>query len=297
MEEPKPIFKRENLLYEREEKEGYWTFISKIHPEAREIIVNPTTIEILLLCDGSRTLQMIENEMMNRYPNIDGKKIKIDIAKTIASFSRLGIVEWDGDNPFLFKKEEPISDVFSMMVAQEDDIRRLKEFIESFISHKFKNNRNYFSYITPYLDNKEYEEVALRQKLFSYIEEFFVLLRKSEWVGLISIGIPLLPNSTAATIKLILCPQNYFRNLLQYAHDNFPYLSVREITKIEISELVKKSLEPKLKEVLFEMGYKEEGIFRNELGFEKDVKVFSFYYERKFIEKINKIKEVGYENL
>lgn len=33
MKEAKPVFKKENLLYEREEKEGYWTITSRVHPE------------------------------------------------------------------------------------------------------------------------------------------------------------------------------------------------------------------------------------------------------------------------
>jgi hypothetical protein len=33
MKEAKPVFKKENLLYEREEKEGYWTITSRLHPE------------------------------------------------------------------------------------------------------------------------------------------------------------------------------------------------------------------------------------------------------------------------
>ena len=46
MKEAKPVFKKENLLYEREEKEGYWTITSRVHPEARELIINPTPTNI-----------------------------------------------------------------------------------------------------------------------------------------------------------------------------------------------------------------------------------------------------------
>lgn len=38
-----PIFKRENLLYERQEKEGYWTIIPKFHPETQELVINLNT--------------------------------------------------------------------------------------------------------------------------------------------------------------------------------------------------------------------------------------------------------------
>lgn len=57
-----PIFKRENLLYFREEKDGYFTIISKKHPETRELIINSTAFKILELADGNRTINEIIND-------------------------------------------------------------------------------------------------------------------------------------------------------------------------------------------------------------------------------------------
>ncbi len=292
MNEPKPIFRKENLLYEREEKNGYWTFISKIHPETRELIVNRTGKEILMLCDGSRTLQMIEYEMQNRYPNVGSNRIRMDVAKTIAIFSRLGIIEWEDENPFLYKKEEPIADDLSMLIGQEYNICSIKEFIHSLgiFRSLTASEQNYFFYESPLFNFKEYEEVALRQKLFAYAEEFFLLLQKEKIVGLISIELPVLPNNSAAIIKLIVSPQSYFCTFLKYAQDNFPVLSVKNITKIKLFELLAAPLVSEMKELLLNEGYKEEGILHNEFGFGGDVKIWAYCYERKFIEGINKMK-------
>lgn len=79
MKEAKPVFKKENILYEREEKEGYWTITSKVHPETRELIINPTARNILELADGSRTMNEIEFDFINKYPEVPKEKIKTDI--------------------------------------------------------------------------------------------------------------------------------------------------------------------------------------------------------------------------
>jgi hypothetical protein len=290
-----PIFRKENLSYLREEKEGYWTFVSKIHPETRDLIINPTAKEILDLCDGTKALEEIENEMKNRYPMVEEKRLKMDIAKTIASFSRLGIIEWEGDNPFLYRCKEPLNEDFALMIGQENDILKIERFIKlsPIYQSSADNEQKLLCYRSPYFRDLDYEPLILRQKLFAYIEEFFLLLRRAEIIGLLSIELPLLQNTTAATIKLIISPKDWFANLLRYAYDNFPVLAVREITKIRILELLKDSLDLELKEILFKEGFVEEGFSKNEFGFGGDVKILARCYEPKFIERINKIKMKG----
>jgi len=285
-----PIFRKENLSYLREEKEGYWTLISKIHPETRDLIMNPTAKEIIELCDGTRALEGIENEMKSRYPMVEEKGLKMDVVKTIASFSRLGIIEWEGDNPFLYRCKEPLTEDFALMIGQEDDILKIERFIKSspIYQSPADNKQKLFCYRSPYFRDLDYETLALRQKLFAYIEEFFLLLYREEIIGLLSIELPLLQNTTAATIKLIISPKDWFVNLLRYAYDNFPVLAVREITKIRILESLKDSLDLGLKEILFKEGFVEEGFLKYEFGFGGDVKILAQYYESKFIERINK---------
>lgn len=76
-----PIFKRENLLYFREEKDGYFTIISKKHPETRELIINSTAFKILELADGNRTINEIINEFRRKFSDVSEDIIKKDILK------------------------------------------------------------------------------------------------------------------------------------------------------------------------------------------------------------------------
>lgn len=288
-----PVLKKENLAYSREEKEGYWTLIPKLHPETRELIVNFTAEEILELCDGKRSLKEIEEVMMNRYPSVQRAQIEIDVEKTIASFSRLGVIEWmDGDNPFLYRCKAPLGGDFWLAIGQEDDILRIENFIKYFqvLSSAQFDSKEMFRYKSPYVHEKEYEILALRQKLFAYIEEFFLLFHHQEIWGLLSVEIPLHSNSTVAMIKMIITPKEYFRELLRYAQDNFLMLVVRDTTKIRIIELLPEPLDLTMKEVLLSEGYKEEGILQDEFGFGRSGRILSRCYEPSFVEKINKLR-------
>ncbi len=172
-----PIFKKGNLLYEREEKEGYWTITPKFHPETRELVINFTARKVLELCNGKRTIDEIVEEMKNNFPTISKKEIQKDVYDTIGRFSRFLVIEWIGENPFLYKRETILSDDLTLMIAQEDDILRIKKFIDD--SNIFQNDRqiedksNLFFYKNPFASPLEYDEVSLRAKLFSFIEDFF----------------------------------------------------------------------------------------------------------------------------
>ena len=289
MIESKPMFQKKNVWYEREEKEGFWTYTSAVHPETRELIINATSKEILSLCDGRRFLGDIEKEIKSRYPEVDFKKIKFDVDSVIASFSRLGLIEWvGGDNPFLYKKEEPISRDISLMIAQENDINRIIKFIESSSS---LNSNDYFCYRSPTIPPNDYRELALRQKLFFYAEEFFLLLNKGEIIGLISIGMQPGLSSTTATIKLIFSPKEYFVRLLHYAQDNAPIISIMDFIKLRLFELTKNQLNPELKKLLLKEGYAKEGILKNEFGFGNDVEMLAYCYDKKLIEKHEEMRK------
>ncbi|RMG77173.1 MAG: PqqD family protein [Bacteroidetes bacterium] len=202
-----PIYREENVLYQREEKSGYWTFIPKFHPETRELIVNRTSKEILNLCNGNNTLEEIEDMMKKKYPDVNEYIIINDVRKTISSFSRLGIIDWEGENPFLYINEEPLRNGYTMRVAQENDHRAIHKFLSELNSI---DHERYIFYRSPIALTNEYNEVSLRQKLFAFSEDFFLLLKNGKIHGVISIAMPLLFVETSAIIKNIICPVEFF---------------------------------------------------------------------------------------
>lgn len=282
----KPLFKKKNILYEREEKNGYWTFIPKFHAETGEIIINPTSREILSYCTGSLSLDEIVTTMKHHYKNIDERTLELDVNQTIAQFSRLGIIEWTHENPFLYLKEEPISKTIVLCIGQDYHLSAIHSFIKN---RKKISRRNFINYYSPILNDDEYNELSLRKKLFTCMEEFFLLQKNQRIIGLISIELN--SNSetnTSASLNMFIAPTQYAHHLLHYAQDTFPFLAVKNITKIKIVEHVQHPFPASLKKMIRQEHYLQEGLLRNEYGFGFDLRIFARSYKKKFIERTHK---------
>jgi hypothetical protein len=287
MKETKPVFRKENILYEREEKEGYWTIMSRVHPEERELIINSTARKILELADGTKTINDIEMYFISKYPEVDRGKIKEDILKTLSSFSRIRIIDWEGENPFLYKYEEPVTDGYSLYVGQEDDLKDIKTFINSIIKPIVGFTQKTVLYINPISTLNEYVTFRLRKKLFDFSEEFFLLKNGPNIEGLVSIALPTDLEGSGAVLKLIICPEQFLKNLFEYAKDYLPYLAVKDISKIKIYETNLQQFDNAFKELLLQEGFNREGELKNELGFGNDLVIYSFNYAQEFIERAN----------
>ncbi|MEW6379401.1 MAG: PqqD family protein [bacterium] len=292
LENHRPIFKKENLIYEREEKDSNWTILPKFHPETRELIINRTAKEVLMYCDGTRTIEEIVKAMKDKYQNAAIELIRNDVHNTLASFSRLMIIQWENENPFLFKRERIISDETFFRIGVEEDILEIKAFIEkSGISEKKleqKENSELFLYRSSLIDPiNEYSEVAMRQKMFRYYEDFFIYFNKKEILSLISIALPMPPNQ-AASFNLVIAKKSILKDLLRYSADNLPFISVFKIRKIKLYEDMNEKLSPEFEKIFVDEGYKQEGILRDELGLNHDLRIMSWIYDPLFIDEVEK---------
>jgi hypothetical protein len=285
----KPVFRKANLLYEREEKDGYLTFLSKLHPETREMIVNKTAKTVLELCNGERDIEQNIAECESIYPGVSKERLHVDANQILGACTRLGVIEWMGDNPFLNKREEPIGEGYSLSVAQEDDISRIEVFLQT--THSTSKGGSSFHHESAVITEGEYSKLALRQKLFSYGEEVFLLEREQKIEGLVAISAPYYSCGRAAIVKLLYCPANYARKLLEYVQDYFPRLCARAVTKIEVCESTLHPLDEGLKKLLAEEGFVNEASLKDELGFGEDMIIWSRVYPQDFIDGVNKQRE------
>jgi len=136
----KPVFKEDYLDIIREEKNGYWLVISKDHPEARELLLNKTSKEIIDYCDGTKTINEIISLMKSKYPLVPHEKLEKDINRTLAITSRLGLTKWIGENPFILDREEPIDEEYSIRIGNEEDLCSIYSFLKK--SQVLFNQRN-----------------------------------------------------------------------------------------------------------------------------------------------------------
>lgn len=289
--EAKPIFITDNLAYERPEKDGYYTFVPKHHPETMELIINSTGKQILDLCDGSRTVNQIIGEMSARYSKVALRTLERDVSKTLSKYSRLAIVEWDGENPFLFRREEPAGHGRVMSIAQDFEILPLKTFIQSISSPQSEGvvNAESFAFSSPLCHANDYTELALRQRLFSYAEEFFLLREGGEIVGMISITTPLLQDSVGH-LKIVACPQDSFGEFISYSRDAFLYLTIKPVTKLRLTETAIRPLTDEFRKALGKNGFKDEGSFEHEMGFGGAVHLLSYFYAPAFVAHVEQMK-------
>lgn len=283
-----PVFSKDNLLYFRDEKEGYMTLISKEHPETMELIINPTSKEILELCDGKRTISNIYKTFEEWYPKVSKQRLQLDINKTFSTYSRLGIIKWKGGNPFIDEMREKIGGDLSISVGYEEHLPIIMDFLNSFgiPTQEYNIPDDYYFYLNPILlPNQEYKDVVIRQKLFSFSEELFLLREKDELSGLVTIGVPIIQKgkSKAGVINLIIIKKEdiIFKSLIKYALMIFPIFSIVEPTKINfLSEKEDEDIISHLKE----NGFVSEETRKNEIGFNKDINLYSYYYSEKFID-------------
>ncbi len=263
MNKATPVFRKTNLQYEREEKDGYFTIVSKLHPETRELIINKTARAVLELCNGEGDVDQVMTKFANLHPDVPRERLQADVNQVPGIYTRLGVVEWMGENPFLNRKEEPVGEGYSLSIAREGDISQIEAFLQA--DHSVPESGKYFCHESALLTEGEYNKLALRQKLFSYNEEFFLLEKEQAIKGLVAVSIPYCLRERAAVIKLLYCPADYAKNLLAYAKDYYPRLCIRDITKIELCESTLHPLDEGLKELLTNEGFVKEARLKDEL--------------------------------
>lgn len=281
----KPMFKKENVLFMREEHEGHWTLLPKFHPETRELIINSTSKMILDFCDGCLTVDMIIKKIVHTNYTIGEEQIRKDVNRALALFSRLQLIEWKGENPFLFKREQSLSDCsYFLQIGTEDELPLILDFIKNSVQNKndvIINDK--ISYINPNCAAKEYEELVIRQKLFSYTEDFFLLMNGNKIEGMISIMAPVYPKTTGE-IKLICCPHKYVKELILYSLDNMLFIATTKITKVRITT---NGIE--LNSNILEI-FSKEYTAKNEYEFDQITYVYSYDYQQERYEEVSKRK-------
>ena len=128
----KPIFYNEKLLFYREEKNGYMLISLKEFPELREMVINRTMWEIFLLCDGNNTLADILDIIVSRYNDVNYETVKKDAALVLSKFARLGVIKWENDDdPYIVSNETLCKSGYKIRLIREKDFKLLLDYLES----------------------------------------------------------------------------------------------------------------------------------------------------------------------
>lgn len=264
----KPIFKKEYLEFYRLEKAGYITIISKKHPEIREIMINPIGNYILSQCNGENYIKDICKNLYNNYANIKYQKICDDVCNILFQYDKIGIISWKGDNPFMANYKRIIDENRIVINVNENQINELFEFIK-------QEHNNMIEYCIPYKDKNSYDELKLRNDLFSYSEEYFFLKKNNKISGVISFIIPLENITTVSRIGIIICNKEDLKDILKYSMEILKDICIKELTKIVYIEKENELSINGITDIIKEVGYTKESYLVKEIN---DINLIRYTY-------------------
>lgn len=122
-----PIYIKENISCAKEQENNMISFISKKHPELQKLEINRVSQQILELSNGINTIEDIIQVIFSQYSNVTIEKVEEDIFNILLRFWRLGIIEWEDENPYFNMYNKEINGVVCKILNEEEAIEQLRE--------------------------------------------------------------------------------------------------------------------------------------------------------------------------
>ncbi len=199
-----------NPTYIREEPNDRLSVLSSDGKQVYTIL-NRVAKEIFHLCDGTRDLPEILHLFTDKYPDQPDEMLARDLMQTLHSLTTNGLVTWKKEGRSM---NDPICSDFSAAVnadeaiylADESRFAEVEEAAARSLSAKQdkSGHRIHFSEfdVEPELENP----LVLRQRVFSFTYDFFLLATQSEEItGLIICEPNVNPTNRSVVIKYISC--------------------------------------------------------------------------------------------
>lgn len=223
--------------YSRTENNGYCSMLTN-NGDSNYTMCNSTSMKILDMCNGEKTVEQILCTLVELYPEVEKSKVERDLIHTLSNFTRLDAIEWKDDdgmsnNPFVLTAVGHIDEQVMITLAGEDDIRDLSVFFQDFIKQGPHDNlTDTYSYFWGN-DYREYmSPTMIRQCLYSYYKDFFVIKCQRKIIGVIAVKPAHEAYLNDAVIQLISVPKHLFsrciKEVISYYRD-FPYKKINAL--------------------------------------------------------------------
>lgn len=223
--------------YSRTENNGYCSMLTN-NGDSNYTMCNSTSMKILDMCNGEKTVEQILCTLVELYPEVEKSRAERDLIHTLSNFTRLDAIEWKDDdgmsnNPFVLTAVGHIDEQVMIALAGEDDIRDLSVFFQDFIKQGPHDNlTDTYSYFWGN-DYREYmSPTMIRQCLYSYYKDFFVIKRQRKIIGVIAVKPAHEAYLNDAVIQLISVPKYLFnrciKEVISYYRD-FPYKKINAL--------------------------------------------------------------------
>ena len=223
--------------YSRTENNGYCSMLTN-NGDSNYTMCNSTSMKILDMCNGEKTVEQILCTLVELYPEVEKSRAERDLIHTLSNFTRLDAIEWKDDdgmsnNPFVLTAVGHIDEQVMIALAGEDDIRDLSVFFQDFIKQGSHDNlTDTYSYFWGN-DYREYmSPTMIRQCLYSYYKDFFVIKCQRKIIGVIAVKPAHEAYLNDAVIQLISVPKYLFnrciKEVISYYRD-FPYKKINAL--------------------------------------------------------------------
>ncbi len=278
--------KSEIIPYLREEKNGYFSMLSN-NGDPNYSIINKTSKQILDLCDGNKSVDNLWNIMCDQYTDVPKDVLKKDLLVTLGNLTRLSAIEWESKddmstNPFILKASAVITDQISVSLAGENDIRDISRFLATFLKTYNETVASEYKYFwgTDYREHTS--PVVIRQCLYSYFKDFFVVKQQGEVIGLVTVK----PSSETfmhnAVIEMFDLPKELFKPVVLQIMDYYAASLFKKISslKIFLAETFVKT-NAQVVEDLTDLGFSLNGVGKKEYGDGEDLYTYSIQLNTK----------------
>ena len=266
--------------YSRTENNGYCSMLTN-NGDSNYTMCNSTSMKILDMCNGEKTVEQILCTLVELYPEVEKSRAERDLIHTLSNFTRLDAIEWKDDdgmsnNPFVLTAVGHIDEQVMIALAGEDDIRDLSVFFQDFIKQGPHDNlTDTYSYFWGN-DYREYmSPTMIRQCLYSYYKDFFVIKCQRKIIGVIAVKPAHEAYLNDAVIQLISVPKYLFnrciKEVISYYRD-FPYKKINAL-RVQVpngNEDVKNVIEA----ALVPNGFSLEAIREKEYCGNQDIYVY-----------------------
>lgn len=234
------IPKRKEIPYCRKENNGYSSMLTS-NGDYNYSMLNRTGNLIFELCSGTNSFQDILTILNDKFPDIPESRIFEDLVKVLHQLTQTAAIEWRNNNmmssnPFSFVASEEISNNCTLSLVMEHEIRETVSFIKSAIAEDQSGEETlHYIWGTNY---KEYENaIVVRQCLYSYYKDFFILKSCGRVVGVIIVRPAIEFFLNEATIEMMVLPYNLveaaLKSIISY-YSSFPFKQINRL-KLQLS--------------------------------------------------------------
>lgn len=254
-----PRLLENNIEYFREENEGYLTIVPLIEKGLKDEVFNQTVKYILASCNGSNSIKDIIESLCDIYPEINRLKISEDVFSTLRYFKQLDVIDTGREN-LAMNKIYKIGNGYTVTSTNEENYQEIVDLVKFAKVHSEIYHEDIFH--SP--DTDEELELAIRYNLFSFSSEFYLLKKDNDILGLISVIVRPLKNSTVSFLNYFIClDKTMAAKFLNTVIENINTISLSKITKVVAN--LEDNKEDKLRSYLLESNFIEEAYLKNEI--------------------------------